>query len=202
VAEEIIARRWGRAAFNEAPVATHHGEAYCEAGDPATLARRDKIFAVERRGGYPWAEGYFNRNDEAPLPLSLRHDGTPAEVTVYLSEAPAAGEAEVTLRLVLFGAREGDHVAAWLNGAALELSGEDHTWQDPQIFSPAPQPPSGGSGHYAVNPGQRLLAAQYHVPPAVCREGANEVCVGVAERIPYCTGELVVEKVEVHLRYV
>lgn len=47
-----------------------------------------------------------------------------------------------------------------------------------------------------------LLAAHYRVPPALCREGANEVRVAVAKRIPYCTGELVVQKVELHLRYV
>ena len=34
----------------------------------------DKMFVVQRRGGYPWAEGYFNRNDDAVLPLQLPGD--------------------------------------------------------------------------------------------------------------------------------
>ncbi len=52
-----------------------HQAAYQEVGDLQTLAGKDKFFAVERRGGYPWADGFFNRNDTAPLPLQLSDDG-------------------------------------------------------------------------------------------------------------------------------
>ena len=200
-AEATVIRRWGRTGFNEAPAGTH-GRAYREIGEPKTLAGRDKVFAVERRGGYPWAEGYFNRNDGAPLPLALRHDGTPAALTVGLSDAVPQGAARLTLRLLLFGAREGDHVAARLNGVPLEMHREDHAWKDAQIFSPAPQPRSGGHGNYAIDPGQKLLCAEFRVPDAAGRTGPNEVRVAVAERAPYCTGEIVLEKLELHLRYV
>lgn len=196
LSRELVQERWGRGYFNE-PGTVAHGQAYREVGSPETLACSDKVFVVERRGGYPWAEGYFNRNDDAPLPLALRHDGTAARLHLRLAET----ESLLTLRVIIFGAREGDRVGAWLNGTELACQVLDHAWKDPQIMSPAPQPPSGGGGQYVVNPQQRLLRLEFAVPSGLARVGANEVAVAVAERAPYCCTELVVEKVEAHLRH-
>lgn len=198
VSAATIRDRWQRGYFNE-PGTLAHGQAYREVGSPATLAGKDKVFVVERRGGYPWAEGYFNRNDDAPLPLALRHDGTPGQVTLWLAEAPA--EAAMTLRLVVFGAREGDTLRAWWNGLELTAPLVDHEWKEPQIMSPAPQPPSGGDGHSTVNPDQRLLRLEFPVPAEGRRAGANQVAVAVRTRGPYICDELVVEKVEGHVTY-
>ena len=109
---------------------------------------------------------------------------TAAEAAVSTGTAVAEGAACMMLRLVLFGAREGDHVAACFNGVPLQLLREDHAWKDPQIFSPAPQPPSGGGGNYAVKPGQKLLCAEFRVPAAAGRTGPNEIRVAAAERVP------------------
>ncbi|MEI6503076.1 MAG: hypothetical protein WCP21_18860, partial [Armatimonadota bacterium] len=175
-------------------------QAYREGGSLETMRGQDKVFAVERRGGYPWAEGYLNRNDDAPLPAPLRHDGTPAGLAVRLCDLPGASGA-VTLRLVLFGAREGDEITASLDGEPLPRTLCDHQWHDPQLFSPAPQPPSGGSGEYQINPDQRLTRLECAVPVHLCREGPNVFAVAVASRLPYCNDEIVVEKLEVHVRY-
>lgn len=78
-----------------------HGLAYQEVGDPQTMAGKDKFFAVERRGGYPWADGFFNRNDTAPLPVLLAGGGPAAKFTVHISDAPTAPNAELAVRLVL-----------------------------------------------------------------------------------------------------
>lgn len=199
LAEEIVVRRWGRGFFGESHLPSHE-QAYHECGVLEAMRGKDKIFAVERRGGYPWAEGYLNRNDDAPLPHPLRHDGTPAELTLRLCDLPKDGGA-VTLRLVLFGARKGDQVAASLGGQPLPLTLCDHDWKDPQLFAPAAQPPSGGPGDYPINPDQRLTRLEFAVPVGQCREGLNGFAVAVASRVPYCNDEIVVEKLEVHVRY-
>ena len=200
---EVIGRRWGRGTFSE-PGTDAHGRAYREVGQPATMAGKDKVFAVERRGGYPWAEGAFNRNDETPLPTPLRHDGTPATVTVPIADLVGREQedvAGVVLRAVLFGAREGDCIDAVLNGVVLSLAEQDAEWKDPQILSPAPQPISGGSGEYAVDPEQKLLRLDFAVPLALCRAGENQAEVSVRDRAPYVCDEIVLEKLEVHLTY-
>ena len=153
------------------------------------------------RGGYPWAEGAFNRNDDAPLPLALRHDGTPACLPIRVSDDLSRQAVQVRLRAVLFGAREGDTLAASLNGVPLPEPTVDLAWKDPQIFSPRPQPPSGGSGRYEVDPDQRLLCLEFAVPPEACRVGLNEAELRIVNRLPYCCQEIVLEKLEVHLTY-
>jgi len=46
-------------------------DAYREVGALAAMRGKDKVFALDRRGGYPWAVGFFNRNDTAPLPAAM-----------------------------------------------------------------------------------------------------------------------------------
>jgi hypothetical protein len=198
MAEEAL-ERWGLTSFNEAPAS--HGEAYLEVGDPAAMAGNDKVFAVERRGGYPWAEGYFNHNADALLPRALRHDGTPAALPIRASDDFADAPASVQLRVILFGAREGDRLTASLNGVTLKLTCEDFGWKDPQIFSPAPQPASGGNGRYEVDPDQQLLRLDFDVPLEACRQGINDVRIGISDRVPYCCREIIIEKLELHLHY-
>ncbi|MHC4537796.1 MAG: hypothetical protein ACYS6K_28020, partial [Planctomycetota bacterium] len=71
-ADSVVTFNWSNAppevcqeiGANPGPLS--HRQAYHEVGSPETLAYKDKVFAVERRGGYPWAEGFFGRNDTAP----------------------------------------------------------------------------------------------------------------------------------------
>ncbi len=204
VCHETLVTRWGRQSYNE-PVATaSHEQAYRECGDPATLARKDKVFAVERRGGYPWSEGYFNHNRDAPLPQALANDGRPASLALHSGD-PVRSDADhvsqVSVRVVLFGAREGDGFAARLNGVPLRLRHRDDAWHDPQIFSPAPQPASGGSGCYQVNPEQKLVCLEFAVAPGLCRLGENRVEVSIVERTPYVCTDIMLEKLELHVGY-
>lgn len=201
--QEYIVNRWMRGEFNEGE---HHaqGQAYLEVGSPRTLAGKDKVFAVERRGGYPWAEGYFNHNACSPLPLLLRNDGAAALLDLHICD-PVRDLADTVealiLRAVIFGAREGDQFGAKLNGVELETAAVDHNWKDPQIFSPAPQPASGGTGRYPVNPAQKLLRVDFRVPPGACNLSRNRAEVRIASRIPYCAQEIALEKLEIHLKY-
>ena len=180
-----------------------HQTAYQEVGDPETMAGKDKFFAIERRGGYPWAEGFFNRNDTAPLPRPL--DGNPVKLTLRISDAPPATDvkASLTLRCVLFQADEADVFDIRFNGVPLPITTRDAEWKDAQIFSPKPQRNSGGRGGYQIDPQQRLLRLDCAVPRAAWKLGANQAEISLSTRAPRFAETLLplIEKVEVHLRY-
>jgi Glycosyl hydrolase-like 10 len=173
-------------------------DAYREAGALATMKRKDKVFALDRRGGYPWAVGFFNRNDNASLPAPMSKTAT--DFQIHIADAPAA-KASLTIRLVLWGAGESDQFEVRLNGALLAESKRDPEWKDAQIFSPRPQPTSGGSGQYEVNPQQRLLRIDHPAP--VWREGFNTLTVRcIRANIANAATEARLEKLEAHLSYV
>ena len=179
-----------------------HQQAYRELGDPKAMAMKDKTFVVERRGGYPWAQGFFGRNDTSPLPMKIVRGGDEATVQVRVSD-DLKGRADrvkgILLRVVLFNARDEEDVEAKLNGAALKVLTRDAEWKDPQIFSPKPQPASGGKGDYRVNPRQKLLRVDFAVEPGSCVVGKNEVGLRVGSS--EAGGEVQLEKVEVYVRY-
>jgi hypothetical protein len=183
-------------------------QAYHEVGDFVMLAGRDKIFAVERRGGYPRAVGYFNKNLFSPLPAPLANDGSPRDFSLRVCDDLPAEEdrlRQVSLRVTIFGALEGDRISAEVNGIPLDAPSCDFYWKDPQIFSPKPQPPSGGDGNYTVDPGQKLLLAEFSVPASACRLGRNRITISAASRGRYPdegdNSVLQIEKVEIHTKY-
>ena len=181
-----------------------HRQAYREVGSPDTMRGKDKIFAVERRGTFPWADGYFCRTPDAPLPVVLANDGRAVEVPVKLYEnLSGAGSADVKLRLVLFGATAADRVETALNGQVLELAECDEAWTDPQIFSPDPQPAKGDFAHASADTSdQRLARLTFSAVPSQLRVGANTVTVRLAERAPFIPGmDLQLEKIEIHVTY-
>jgi len=132
----------------------------------------------------------------------LSNDGTPTNLTLQICDAPGALADridQVILRVVLFGAREGDNFGARLNGVALPPTEYDFQWKDPQIFSPGGQPASGGDGRYKVNSKQNLLRIDFVVPPRLCRLGENQINVWIDKRIPYVCTDIALEKLEIHL---
>jgi hypothetical protein len=151
-----------------------HQLAFREIGDPRTMAGKDKIFAVERRGGYPWADGFFNRNDTAPLPVRFSADRPTHTFTLRVSDENR-GDGRLSVRCILFDAGDGDIFECQVNGRQIELSNCDPEWKDAQIFSPKPQRTSGGDGKYKVDPKQRLLRIEGTVPPDAWSAGRNEV---------------------------
>lgn len=180
-----------------------HQLAYREIGDPEAMRWKDKTFVVERRGGYPWAQGFFGRNDTSPLPMKIESDGEEVTLQVHFSDNLQQGADRVKqlfLRLVLFDAPNDVQIDAALNGTLLEILTRDTDWKDPQIFSPRPQPPSGGKGDYRINPKQKLLRLDYPIDPQTCLVGKNTVAL----RIPKAGDSqttVQLEKLEVHLTY-
>ena len=107
---------------------------------------------------------------------------------------------QVVLRAVLFG-QTGFRLPA--QGEDLgRLTTRDKEWKDPQIFSPWPQPISGGRGDYSTNPKQKLLRLDYSVDPTLCKLGENQIEVRIRKRTPYRPGEDIdLEKLELHVEY-
>ncbi len=173
-----------------------HQVAFKEIGSPRTLAGKDKFFAVERRGGYPWADGYLNRNDDAPLPMELTDESATVDLTLHIADAPSVKGARLTLRCVFFGAAVDVRIEIRLNDRELEIGALDPEWKDAQIFSPRRQPTSGGKGQYKVNPKQCLLRVDCPVKSGGWKPGPNRVQVRV---VPDGERFVKLEKVEGHL---
>lgn len=226
-ADSVVTFNWSNAPpavankIGARPGPLSHQQAYVELGSPETLRFKNKFFAVERRGGYPWSEGYFNRNDTSPLPVRLSNGGRPARFILRIGDpvrTNAVRVKQVVLRTVLFGQTgfrppaqgeeagrlipDEDEFEVRMNGAVLPVSTRDKEWKDPQIFSPWPQPISGGRGDYSNNPKQKLLRLDYSVDPALCQLGENQIEVRVRKRAPYRPGQDIdLEKVELHVEY-
>jgi len=179
-----------------------HGLAYQCVGSIETLRYKDELFVVQRRGGYPWSEGYFNRNDFAQLPVDLANEGTPVSLTIDIRDQFESEMVKnIALSLILYGAYEGDSIKVTLNGSALESPKADLSWKDPQIFSPNPQP-SSGRNFYRIDPDQRLMKLEFSARPAFFHVGHNEVNVYISERksFPAATN-IRIEKLEVLVQY-
>jgi hypothetical protein len=192
------------ARFGAEPGPLSQRQAYHEVGSPETLKDKDKTYVVERRGGYPWAEGYFNQNLTSPLPAVLAYDGRPARLTVRVADNLVKDREkirDVTLNVTLFGAVPGDRIEIEWNGSVLENAAFDFDWKDGQIFSPKPQRISGGDGKFPIDPDQKLLRISLPVLPERCRQGKNDVGIRIVKQTPYCCREIQVEKIELHTRY-
>jgi hypothetical protein len=188
--------------MSQRPGPLTHQLAYREIGSPATMLNKDKTFVVERRGGYPWATGFFNRNDTAPLPRPV--SGKEPLRLPIADDLPqqAAKVRRLFLRAILFGAERDDAYRATLNGVVLKATTRDGDWKDPQIFSPKPQPASGGKGAYRINPAQKLLRLEFAVEPQACRVGGNQANIELREPAPgNAAGHPRLEKLELHVQY-
>ena len=190
------------AARGARPGPESHKTANREIGSVETLKGKSKVFPVERRGGYPWAEGASGQNLHAQLPLKLAYDGRPSDVTLYcaedLKEAPE-GVRDVSLRLTVFGSEPGDRLEVKLNGKSLGEGILDYDWKDPKIFSPLPQQNAGSYGYREVDPEQRLLLVTYDVDPDDVSLGNNTVAISVTHQAAHILRQLQVEKVELHV---
>lgn len=175
-------------------------QAYREVGSLDTMRGKDKTFVVERRGGYPWAEGYFNHNRDAILPMPIQPNASatvPLRIADTISEHSGQVEA-VVLRVVLSHAAPDDQVDVRLEDAPLSVTRRDPDWKDPQIYVGRDEPPASGGrlSRYKIDPRQRLLRLEYAVKPEDCKVGKNRVEIAYAGET-----ECHVEKLELDVRY-
>ncbi len=207
-ADSVVTWNWSNATRKTClkmginPGPESHDQGYQELGSLESMRGRDKIFALDRRGAFPWAEGFFSRNADARLPLRLAEGGEPVRLDLRIEELVAAASDRVgslKLRIVLFGAGPETNVRARFNGGALKPVLRDPEWKDYQIVSPRPQPNSGRASRLRVDPDQRLLRIEYGLDPKVCRVGLNTAELALATA--GASDGVKLEKVEVHVKY-
>ena len=175
-----------------------HTQATREVGSLDAMAGKDRFYAVERRGGYPWAANFLYRNDQRPLPRDLPSDGETAELPLYVYDDLARDTAvqRVTIRLVLWGAAGDTGFEVALNGHRLTELRRDVAWSDGQIYGDKPQPSSGAQTVYESHTlGQRLLMVELAGAPSLFVSGENRVAVNTHG------AQARVEKVEAHVFY-
>ena len=166
-------------------------DAVHEVGRLDAMAGKDRMYAVERSGGYPYAGNYLYRNDVRPLPANLPEVDVP--LYVFDDLAADAGIARVVVRVVLWNAGGDAAVTVTLNGHALTETRRDAAWQDAQIYGDKPQPNSGPRG--AAPKDQRLLLLEFAADRSAFVVGAN------ALRVSGSAPAAKVEKLEAHVSY-
>lgn len=105
------------------------------ADDKDFLAKQDKTYVMDRRGGYPWGIGYGNLNADCPLPCQIEGEG---EVYVYVAENAGLAKG-ATLRLLFEELKELPEI--YFNGNKLSYAAEPH--RDLQVTTAKEAPMSG-----------------------------------------------------------
>ena len=130
-----------------------------------------KIYAAERRGGYPYGTGAGGTNCFAPLPLRLE-PGVPTELPIQTQATK-----NIRLRLVISGEKPTTEFRVKLGGVAFELISEDHEHIDDRIWWPKPQYNSGAHKKACTPNPSKLLEMYFSVPDGLLAEGDNLLTV-------------------------
>jgi hypothetical protein len=186
---------------HDAAAREYHSEFLIMIGSLDTLAGKQRYYAIDRHGGYSHGEGHGSSNNEAPLPVTLRYDGTASALTLHVWEPVKPGTV-ASLRLILFNHVEGDEVTVQLNGSPLKRDLVDPQWKDARIFSPLPQPETVTPGNVVKNlAAQQLTRIEFPVAVQSLQRGPNTLAIAVNRTGPFPASRPVkVEKVELHLK--
>ena len=197
-----------------------HRQAYHEIGDPDALKHKDKIFVVQRRGGghgtivipnpEDWSTPrfmYFNTNMFGPLPAAIDNNGVVDTLLTIAVADDVTAEADrvdqITLRLLL-------------------SDPEAENLPDDQRLQPVTVATIGHPGTLENTPAAKGIEDQievrvnnirlgtptveegwlvFAVQPKFLAVGDNLVGLRVTERPVDIRGQILVEKLEVHLEY-
>jgi hypothetical protein len=184
-----------------------HRKVLCSCTDLKRMKYMNKKYVVERKWGYPWSEGYFNQNKDAPLPAYLTksknpYDGHDSFQTVLYVSDDLAAEKEKVKEIkfsVLYGwAFDLDKVSVKINGIALQPVSMDENYKDPQIRDYGyKKPVSGGTGHYTEDPNQKLVKVYYGVSNEILEKGKNFLEITLTD----LDEDIKVEKIELEVLY-
>jgi len=105
------------------------------ADDREFLAKQDKTYVIDRKGGYPWGVGYGNMNADRQLPCVIGGEG---EVVLYVAENIAHARKAV-LKLLFEELDEIPEIT--FNGKKLTFTAEPH--RDLQVTAEPEAPVSG-----------------------------------------------------------
>lgn len=165
-----------------------------EAGSAETMAGKSKQYAVERKGGYPWAGNYLYRNDNKPLPFTISALTNPLPLYVYEDVSEAGDIDTIELAVVLSPILSAEAVQVDFNGTVLACNDADPNWKDGQIYGDKPQPSAGAVTCYGIDPEQQLTKLYFPVPADIVTAGQN--IINVKLRDSSAATAVTVEKVE------
>ena len=174
--------------FFEQPWIKHHKvfhgaeygwDALRELGSIDALARRNKLYLVDALEKHiPGAYGHAIPEDLVDLPMELSRAGESGRVLFRIGDrldddAPR----EVFLRLEMINLTEADELRLLLNGRRL-------------------------IGETRVYPYTTGVDVAFHASPSVLRRGENELDIGISKRNKRIGLNIIVEHVEISIRYV
>lgn len=158
--------------------------------DKEFLARQDKTYVIDRKGGYPWGIGYGNMNADRQLPCDVING---KEFKLYVAENVALAK-KATLKLLFEETSEIPEIS--LNGEKLSFTFKPH--RDLQITTEKEAPISG----YTIT--LRILKNEDYSKPCVMftaditgkqtKIGYNSVYVSAAKPVRAEKIELEIKK--------
>nr|ADI23006.1 hypothetical protein [uncultured Planctomycetales bacterium HF0500_40D21] len=102
----------------------------------------------------------------------------------------------IVLRVMLLGTVVKKILAVKFKGVPSRPINHDVSWKENQIFSPRPQPSSGGADGWKVDPKQKLTRLDFRIPPRLCKAADNQVSLRSSGK-----KTIKLEKVELHVDY-
>ncbi len=159
--------------------------------DRAFLAKQDKTYVIDRKGGYPWGIGYGNLNADRQLPKVIEKEGG---VELYVAENVAEAKS-ATLKLLFEELKEIPEI--YFNGQKLLCKVMPH--RDLQVTTEAVPPVSG----YTVT--HRLLQGIDMSKPCTmltCELTGVETKIGYNNVCVMAKNSVRLEKVELEVKQV
>lgn len=159
--------------------------------DPLVLSQDTRLYAAERRGGYPWSGNFIYRNDEQPLPHATGDHAIDTPIEILSADC---SQVDAHLTLVFYNVDSSDVRQVTVNQTEAVPSAVDVNWTDPQIYADQEQPNAGADSKYPITD-YALLKITYNIPAGILKYGTNVVHIE-ADRP---TGPGTLEKVEIIL---
>ena len=174
-------------------------QALFEIGTSETMSDKEKMYAVERRGGYPWAGNYLYRNDDKPLPFTISRDQTKGEFPIFIQEEFVAVDYSAQLDVMLWKVSREDIVGIFLNGISLKITDVNNEYEDGEVYFDKPQPTCGfmAWSDLPVTPEYKLLKVSCPVNPDFLLQGKN--CLKISFHSKIAEKKATVEKIELSL---
>ena len=150
-------------------------QALLELADLSSMSERPRSYAVERRGGYPWAQNYLYRNADKPLPAKTNSSGF-ITVPIHISERVSPATVRPELTLVFWQCQAGDIARVSINGNTVTPDYSITNWRDGQIYCDQPQPHAGARWRYPIT-NYDLLKQDFRFDPKILLRGENSIAV-------------------------
>ncbi len=177
-------------------------EAICKASNISEIRAADKTYVIERRGGYPWENGYANNNNDRQLPIALSNNGREAEVTMYVADPVAHIDTKsLKLSVLVYGLSPEDKFTIKLNGTPIDGMRLENC-KDKEIIPFGKELVSGYNKAALPERDDVFTRIDCEINPAIVVKGENRISFSVRRMLNYkfCT-QIEIERVELEVKY-